>query len=209
MQQIARYCQTLPELLQAGVIAAWQAGMVQYRRTAIEAARTLRVPLATAALGLDETTSPKEMPRIIDRLRDQKWLTAEAAGKLPQKPAIACVARAGAFSGFGGVFLRPPRVAADGPRLLVSDGNSQWQLLADAYGVAFHKTGDAPAKQAESSGPLPVNIDRKGNIRWENLSLSQPHLAKATSLAFSAETLAVTIATSHHVFLYTILGSSA
>ena len=52
-------------------------------------------------------------------------------------------------------------------------------------------------------------MDRQGLIRWKNLSLAQPHLVGVTSQAVSDQTLAVTTATSHHVFLYSILGASA
>ena len=132
----------------------------------------------------------------------------EAAAQPPTRPTVACVAKAGAFSGYGGVFFRPPLVRVEGPRLLVSDGRSHWEMLADAYGVWFRKTTEATATRSLPPGGAEVTVDRQGNIRWNKLSLAQPHLVNVTSLALCDQTLAVTTATSHHVFLYSILGAS-
>ena len=152
MPQVAPACQSLQELLQAGAVVAWQAGMVQYRRAALTAVGTLHTPLAALALGLPESTSPQDLSRIVERLTGQKWWTVEAAAQPPSRPTLAPVATAGAFSGYGGVLHRPPLVRAEGSRLLVSDGRSQWEMLADAYGVWFRQTAEAPAKQPSPRG---------------------------------------------------------
>ena len=209
MRQVAPACQSLQELLQAGAVSAWQAGMVQYRRAALKAVGTLHGPLAATALGLPESTSPQELSGVVERLTGQKWLKVEAAAQSPPRPTLVRVATAGAFSGYGGVLRRPPLVRVEGSRLLVGDGRSQWELLADAYGVWFRKTPETPPEQPSPRGDAGVSVDRQGMIRWKNLSLSQPHLVGVTSQAVSDQTLAVTTATSHHVFLYSILGASA
>jgi len=209
MPQVAPACHSLQELLQAGAGAAWQAGMVQYRRAALTAVGTLRTPLAAIALGLPESTSPQDLTGIVERLTGQKWLTVAAAAQPPARRTLAPVATAGEFSGYGGVMHRPPLVRAEGSRLLVSDGRSQWEMLADAYGVWFRKTAESPPKQPSPGGGPVASVDRQGVIRWQRLSLSQPHLVGLTSQAVSDQTLAVTTATSHHVFLYSILGASA
>jgi hypothetical protein len=209
MRQVAPECQSLQELLQAGAVAAWQAGMVQFRRASLTAVSTLRNPLAAIALGLPESTSPLELSRIVERLTGQKWLTVEAAARPQPRPTLACVASAGAFTGYGGLLSRPPLVRAEGQRLLVSDGRSQWEVLADAYGVWFRKTAEVPVNPPLSRKAAGVNVDRQGLVRWNKLSLSQPHLVSVTSQAVSDQTLAVTTATSHHVFLYSVLGAFA
>jgi hypothetical protein len=40
-----------------------------------------------------------------------------------------------------------------------------------------------------------------GTIRWQGLERMFPELAHATSFATTADTLAITIPTSHHIFL--------
>jgi hypothetical protein len=209
MRQVAPACQSLQELLQAGAVAAWQAGMVQYRPAALAAVGTLPNPAAAAALGLSESTAPQELRTVTERLSRQKWLTVEAAARPAIRPTLAHVATAGAFSGYGGVLHRPPLVRVEGHKLLVNDGRSQWELLADAYGVWFSRTAEAPETKPSPRPDAEVSVDRQGMIRWKNLSLPQPHLVNVTSQAVCDQTLAVTTATSHHIFLYSILGASA
>jgi hypothetical protein len=93
--------------------------------------------------------------------------------------------------------------------LLVADGKSEWELLADAYGAWFHRLSDAPDRRAKTALPTGVAVDDRGTIRWGKQSLAQPHLAQATSIAAAGQTLAITIPTSHLVFLFSNLGISA
>ena len=132
-----------------------------------------------------------------------------AGAQPPPDPTLACVATAGAFSGYGGVLHRPPLVRVEGRKLLVNDDRSQREMLADAYGVWFKNTAEAPARKRPPGPGAEVSVDRQGMIRWKKLSLSQPHLVNVTSQAVCDQTLAVTTATSHHVFLYSILGAPA
>jgi hypothetical protein len=204
MQQVAPHCQSVGELLEAGKVAAWLAGMVQFRQASLAAAAGLRPQLAALVLGRQQATSRKEIEAVLSRLREHPWMTVEGAAKGDPEPGIWPLARAGAFSGFGGLFLRPPIVWSDDQRLLVSDGKSQWELIADAYGAWFRRIGDAPASQPRRK--TAASIDRHGTIQWLNQSLQQPHLAKCVSLAASGQTLAATIPTSHHVFLFSSMG---
>jgi hypothetical protein len=208
IREVAPRCQSLSELLEAGKVAAWQAGMVQMRGAALSAAGAMRAPLAAVALGLPETTSAENLAARLGRLREHVWLTVEAAGDARRAAAIECVGTVGAFSGFGGLFLRPPVVDGVDGRLLVNDGESQWELVADAYGAWLRRIGDAPKKRPKSKAAA-AKIDGGGTLRWGESSLAQPHLASATSLAECGLTLAVTIPTSHHVFLFSNLGTPA
>jgi hypothetical protein len=207
MQQVAPHCHSTSELLEAGKVAAWQAGMVQYRAAALAAAEALRPPLAALALGLHAETPPAEISAILARLRQHVWLTASAAAAGKLEAAIASVGTAGAFAGLGGLFQRPPLVSTDGQQLLVTDGHSHWELIADAYG-AWLRRETAPAKATKSARAAGIAVERGGLIRWGEHSLAQPHLAQATSFAACGQTLAVTIPTSHHVFLFSSFGGS-
>lgn len=208
MSQAAPHCGSVAELLEVGKVAAWQAGMVQYRQAALAALGKLSTQLAAALLGLPQSAFPQDLAALLRRLENDRWLTAEAAGGGESEPVISCVAAAGAFVGYGGEFFRPPLVSLDDQRLLVWDSKSQWELLADAYGVWLRRIGDAPAMRLAARGPSDVSIDRHGMVRWGKLSLKLPHLAQASSFACDGSTLAVTLPTSHHVFLFST-GSSA
>lgn len=209
MGDVAPHSQTVAELREAGTVAAWLAGMTQYRQAALAAAGSLPTPLAARSLGLPAETPAAEMRQLLLRLREHAWLTIETAANGDPAAGIASVATVGAFVGFGGLFYRPPHVSAIDQRLLIDDGRSEWELLADAYGAWFRRLGDAPARPAKSVLPDDVGFDSRGVIRWGNRSLAQPHLADAASVAAAGKTLAVTVPTSHHVFLFTNLGLSA
>jgi hypothetical protein len=114
----------------------------------------------------------------------------------------------GAFIGFGGPFFRPPVVEAHDERLFASDGRSQWELLADACGIWLRRVGEAPARHLAAASRSDVSVGR-GVIRWGKASLAVPHLADVSSFALGGSTLAMTIPTSHHIFLYSQRGQRA
>lgn len=210
MQAVAPRCESVTQLLEAGKVAAWQAGMVQYRQAALAAAAQLPAALSAQALGLSDTVTADQMLTILKRLSDNRWLTAAIALEAPPaQPHLASVGAAGAFVGYGGPFFRPPVVEVYQQRLFASDGRSQWELLADAYGTWLRRIGDAPPKPAKAASRGDVSVDRHGTIRWGKLSLGVPHLGQANSFAHVGGTLAVTIPTSHHVFLYSQRGGPA
>lgn len=209
-------CESVTEMLAAGKVAAWLAGMVQYRGAALAAAAELPHNTARIVLGLPDSTARQEISTVLDRLQRHPWLTVAEACRGEPKPLLRCAAVAGAFTGFGGLFRRPPLVWVEGDQLLVGDGVSQWQLIADAYGVCFSRVGDGSATIDRTRRNKSIAVDRRGTLRWDNLSLSTPAEGKGRSvppldadsaLAVVGSTLAVTIPTSHHVFLFSREGS--
>jgi hypothetical protein len=206
MGRAAPQCGTLSELLDAGKVAAWLAGMVQYRQAALEIAGRLPTKVACALLGLEPNLSAERLAEILIRLKGNVWLKARAAAGQQEDAAIRCVGMPGAFTGFGGLFARPPIVTLQGERLLASDRQSTWELRADAYGAWFRRVNEGPPALRPATSSKEVAIDRRGALRWGTQSLLAPELANPTSIACDGQTTAVTIATSHHVFLYSRLG---
>ncbi len=205
MKRHAPACSNKSDLLRLGVVFAWQAGMVQYRSAAFQSLLSMDVSLAARLLDLPSTTSAADVSTFVDRLSSQRWLTSQRAQALSGKRELQPVATVGAFSGYGGLFRKPPTVHSEAGCLYVSDGATQWQLQADAHGAWFRKTGDGRPTTG-SSRHSDVSIDRHGKIVWQKCSLAQPHLLQVTSLAVCDQTLAVTTATSHYLFLYAVLG---
>jgi len=200
LRELSVDCGSIEELLECGKVLAWQAGMAQYRPAALEAARNLSLALARRVLHLPQNAPAEQVHAALDRVKQDPWLTAEeAAGDVRAAKTIAPVRTVGAFRGFGGAFLRPPTVTSGEGRFWVGDGESFWQLQADVYGWHLYRCG-AGAGTAEQDGRN-VDIDRKGTVRWEDVSARFPDLAGASSFACDGATLAVTVPTSHHVFL--------
>jgi hypothetical protein len=186
--------------LDCGKILAWRAGMAQYREGALATARQLDPPLATRALGLPEGTSAADLAGVIDRLAENPWISptyALANAADPRRLRIAL--RAGAFRGFGGTFLRPPSVAFEHDHFLVSDGESTWMLLADLHGSTLQRIDNPPHKQNWTAAAIQADPD--GTLRWGDATARFEELAGFSSHASDDKTLAITLPTSHHVFL--------
>jgi len=200
LREISADCGSVEELLECGKVLAWRAGMAQYRLAALKTARNLAPVLAARVLRLPRMTLAEQLPAVLDRLKHDPWLPAEqAAGSVKEAKTIAPVRTVGAFRGFGGAFLRPPKVTSAEGRLWVGDSESFWQLQADVYGWHLQRcgVGAGPASQGWQN----IEIDHQGTVRWQELTARFPDLAEATSFACDGTTLAVTVPTSHHVFL--------
>jgi hypothetical protein len=206
MRDALPHCDSLGRVLEVGHIAAWQAGMPQYRRAALEAATRLPVSLASQVLGMPTSTSAESLAAALKRLQANPWLKVrEALRDQPATPQLQAVGLAGAFTGFGGEFARPPVVSNTNGRLIARDSSSCWQLMADAYGTWFRRLPDR--QWAAEKLPGGIAVDRSGKLKWNHLSLSAPHLANPSGSACDGVTLAVTIGTSHHVFLFARSGA--
>jgi hypothetical protein len=180
--RLAPQCTDVSELLEAGKIAAWRAGMAHYRKGALAAAKTLPPALAEAAL-----QAPVEM---VDCWQSDPW--ADPGGET----ALSIVARAGAFRGFGGRFIRPPKVWSSAGQLFANDGEGTWQLIADRFGCVFMRHDASPRHEGSNA-----TVKSDGSVVFPDQRATFAELASATSFAFDGVTLAVTIPTSHAVYL--------
>jgi hypothetical protein len=180
--RLARQCTGMSDLLEAGKIAAWRAGMAHYRKGALAAAKALPPALAEVAL-----QAPAEMA---DRWRSDPW--AEPGGRA----SLSIVAIVGAFRGFGGRFIRPPKVWSNAGQLFANDGEGTWQLIADRFGCVFIRHDVQPQTE-----PSNFTVKSDGLVVLPDQRAMFAELAAATSFAFDGVTLAVTIPTSHAVYL--------
>jgi hypothetical protein len=196
-------CQSVGDAVDAGLVAAWQAGMPQFRGPALAAAERLKPLLAAAVLGLPPDVTAHVLRDTLTKLKADRWFRIGASAE--PSAAVLPVAQAGAFTGFGGPFPRPPKVFASEGALLASAGDNRWRMIADAYGVWFHRVATTDAKPT----PLPgdVSVNSQGTVRWGRLECPAPHLSEPTAVACDGDTLAVTIPTSHHVYLFARTGS--
>lgn len=198
MLAVGPQCADLAALIDCGKVLAWRAGMAQHRFGALAAARGLPAKLAGMALGLSREPSADELRQAIEQLEQDPWLKPEQALSLDsQQYSIRLVARAGAFRGFGGPFLRPPTLFCSQDGLIAFDGEGQWRILADACGVVCLR--DDHEKNAAK--PTEISVDNSGKVSWDDQMASFPDLREPLSQAGVERTFAVTIATSHHVFL--------
>ncbi|CAN5238934.1 hypothetical protein BH11PLA2_BH11PLA2_09660 [soil metagenome] len=196
MSGVSPTCDSVPQWLEAGKILAWRAGLVQYRPAAFQAARKLPWKLAAHCFAMPENTTETEWLQRRDHLEFDRWLRPENAASTEADVRI--VRTTGGFSGFGGPCLRPPKVIPGEGGLFVSDGIASWQLLADACGTLWHRVTKVPAPDANTPN---VTLDSRGKVVWNGVQHKFDELTDASSYAFDGQTLAVTLPTSHHVFL--------
>jgi hypothetical protein len=186
--------------LDCGKILGWRAGMAQYREGALATARQLDSPLAARALGLPEATPAADLKIVIDRLAENPWLSpTDALANTIDPRRVRIALRAGAFRGFGGTFLRPPTVVFQHDHFLVSDGESTWMLLADLHGSTFQRIDNPPLKPNWTAAAIQADPD--GTLWWGEATARFEELARFSSHASDGKTLAITLPTSHHVFL--------
>lgn len=222
---LKRMCEVVPlaatfdDVLRAGQVIAWQCGLAHFRAGALDAAEALRADLALAALGVDAASADKRLrdpevvrDGVVAALRADRWLRLSTAGTdgldhaRPNR--IAVVGRAGGFRGFGGPFVTPPLVAADGERLFARSDNGCWLITADAYGAVFHRAAPHEfdrAREVAARQAKPFTLVR-GRVGYGTLSSELAEIASVTSIAQAGTTLAVTTALSHAVVLVAAVG---
>lgn len=199
MRNVSEKCDSVPHWLDAGKVAAWRAGMVQYRSAALRIARELPWKIAACTVGAIGVTSETGWQQCLGRLETDRWYAPAAVSAHEQLLRI--VATTGGFRGFGGPCLRPPTATANQDGLFVSDGEGVWHLLADAFGTCWQRVPSFPASTAALRRDANCGIDVRGRVLWDGAAHVFDELAEPSSLACDGQTLAVTLATSHHVFL--------
>ncbi len=193
---------SVEELLEAGKVAAWRSGMAHYRTAALETIPQLSDKVANTAVGVFEVK--RHLPR--NRLRlalDFPWRRPGGTNR-DTKPALAIVAKVGGFRGFGGPFDKPPEVAVVDGELYAFDDTEAWLITADRFGATFHRAGESSSDGGDQQ-PSDLKIDGKGKVVNGDMSTTFPTLAGAKSSTVSGDTLAVTLPTSHKVFLISVV----
>jgi hypothetical protein len=199
-------CESVAQWLDAGKVAAWRCGLVQYRQHALDLARQLPCRLATCCFGLRDQIDEAAWRRRLERATADRWFSPINGDVAADRAAPRVVRVAGGFRGFGGPCVRPPQVTSHTGRLLVQDGDGNWELLADVFGTYWHRVphNSRSPKSVPQAEPA---IDKRGRVTWGDASTVLPELAEVESFASDGQTLAVTLPTSHHVFLVARISS--
>ena len=201
MCDLSPHCDSVPQWLDVGKIAAWRAGLVQFRSAALHLARQLPLKLAARSVGTPDDMEESAWRERLDRLEADRWLSPIAGQTAEACRSPRIVRTAGGFRGFGGPCLRPPTVITRDGEMFVSDGDSSWQLLADVFGTLWQRVPSLPANSSAASSASKITFDLHGQVDWNGTQHEFAELAEASSFACDGQTLAVTLPTSHHVFL--------
>lgn len=201
LEGMAPECADAEILLKAGQVAAWRAGLAQYRTGALASADTIPEKFALTAVGAPLS---QNWSSIYKKLLVDPWFdpSREQAGP----PLLRVVAQVGNFRGYGGLFAEPPLVASSGEHFLVLSGESCWALSADKFGAVFHRASteeffEAQGKKASNPG-FEIILNE---VTFNGMKCEVPGLVKCTSSAMNKTTIALTSAFSHSVILIAVI----
>jgi hypothetical protein len=201
MEKLGPQCGDVETLLRLGQVEAWRAGLAHFRQGAIAAADNLPAPLALAAVG---AAANGDWPDIRKRLLADPWYNPSEAPSTGngQASRVQVMAQAGAFRGYGGVFVEPPSVASAGEHFLVRSGEESWLLTTDVFGATFHRSNLAEFESAVKSTKLPAGLRvSDSKLSWKDERFEIGGLGKFTSFAANDATLALTSELTHSVIL--------
>jgi hypothetical protein len=194
MASVAAQLPSVGDLLTAGQVAGWRAGLAHLGEGALAAADRLPPQLPPLLLG-----APKlEWQALRDRLLQDPWWDPAAPLHAARPRGVATV---GAFRGFGGLFVEPPRAVAVDGRLYLAAAGECWQLCADAFGATFHRAEPASIARPSPNPQLELGPDR---VSFAGHRLGLPPIGRVTSAAIAGSTLAVTGHLTHSVALYAL-----
>jgi hypothetical protein len=193
--------ESVDQLLGLGQVVAWHSGMPAYRDGAINVARQLPKELVIKLLGIPEGFDGSQVNEILERLSSDRWSSALSAVATAEQAHLEQVCEFGAFRGFGGDFLSPPRVFAEKGWLYVTDSQSVWWIIADRHGWMLSRCEVHESGTSNNTSREQPRIDSNGEVHWEGVSGLFPHLANPASQAFAEDTFAITLSDSFKVFL--------
>ena len=197
MENLAPQCADAEAFLKVGQVCAWRAGLAHFRSGAIAAANALPEPLALAAVGAKSGLSWSD---VRERLTADPWFDPAIETNAPS--GVRAVAQAGAFKGFGGLFIEPPVVAAAGEHFLVRSDSECWLLMADLFGATFHRASIKDFEAAKARPQLPPGLKVAGPLAViQGQRFEFPQLGDIVSAAASTTTLAITSRLTHAIVL--------
>ncbi len=194
MRALVPLCAEAETFLQAGQVAAWRAGMAHYRLGALQILKTLDEKMAGAIFGVDAV----DVNALHYALMANPW-HLPGTERTPLR-SLQIVKRVGAFCGFGGTFLAPPRVMWTNEGFVARDGDENYLVFADAFGATLHRVEQTRAENIAS----PFKLNREGVVSAKGLTMKFPELANATSFAANQNTLAVTTELTHTVYVVAV-----
>ncbi|WP_419660058.1 uncharacterized protein Dvar_04040 [Desulfosarcina variabilis str. Montpellier] len=191
MQTALPLCTTADQLLNAGRLCAWKAGLAYLRRRALSALEALPPAVIRNVL---RVASSEEL---VKALASHPW---QLPGQQKAVGAPVLRYRAGGFRGFGGPFFRPPTVARVDEHFVATDGLSCCVVFADAFGVSVRRQAAVQ--------PLDISRQAACDHRAMRREISDSGLLlpgfmdDIHSVAAGNHTLMLTRASSHFLYVY-------
>ena len=195
MQEIAANCDDVETFLSCGRVAAWRCGMAHTREIALRDGRELPANIVRHLFELPDETTSEQLNQMWTNLKSDVWISpTEAATSSTRSSGLKLVAQVGDFRGFGGHFQKPPRVTTENGAFYISDSSQSWRIFADVFGATLLRAHVENLVAASSFASVPD---------WNRVLETFPEAQHALSTASDGKTVAVTLPTSHRVYLLT------
>lgn len=176
LQRLGGQASSGGELRALAILAAWRSGAAHLRDAALTA--EIDPALACAAVG---ALAGDDWAQLAARFAADRWWT-------PDRSAPQDGHRLGAFTGFGGRFVQPPRLGVLGESFILSSAGEHFLLEADAYGATLRtvtpEQGAAavPAASAALEGGYLRMSDRLVPCEWPQDGLRSAATADSIAL---------------------------
>ncbi len=131
------------EVRRFGAIAAWRAGMADFRDAALGALAACGPDAAARLIGVSDKPGVADPAAFAATLARDPWADPAALATGSPQPR-ACFAAAGGFAAFGGPFAAPPAVYALDGAPMAHDGARCYEIIADRFGAHLAPAGTAP-----------------------------------------------------------------
>ncbi len=177
------------EILDAGLVLAWKAGLAEARDAALARSAARTVAFRRATLGAEE----------VDARPERRFVPPDAAPTV--RVAARAVTRVGGFLGFGGPFRVPPHVLSLEGRIVATDGSTLVELHADVFGARLVPAGWALDRITGEAAPAPTALCHAEAGARSGFTAAFALLASATSVASANGMAAATFADTHDVMV--------
>jgi hypothetical protein len=195
MATIAPMLDGIEQIRIVGQILAWRAGLAQYRQGALKAARELPGRVGSAMF----SSSVRSWQASVEQHLQQPWWHGENS----LSPDTSQGVRVGAFAGWDGAFMTPPKLRAAAEGFWVASGERCFHLVADAFGAVLIPSNEVHFAAATTDGVTPDGVE----IRGARLRTRQGHWQVSVPkhdlvLTCNADTVCISSPWSHHIWLY-------
>jgi hypothetical protein len=195
MTTIAPMLDGVEQIRAVGQILAWRAGLAQYRYGALKAARELPDRVGSAVF----SSSVGSWQESVEQYLRQPWWHGENS----LSPATSQGMRVGAFAGWDGAFMTPPKLRAAAEGFWVASGARCFHLLADAFGAVLIPSNEMHFTAASIDGVAPNGVEiRDERVRTLQGDWPVPVPKHDLVLTCNADTVCISSPWSHHIWLY-------
>lgn len=194
MRETTKNCDDVETFLRVGRVAAWRCGLSHAREIALRDGRELPPEVVRHLFGLSPKTTSEQLNQMWVNLQNDVWISPqEATISSTRSSGLKLAAQVGDFRGFGGTFQSLLRVTTKDGAFLVSDKTQTWRIFADVFGATLVSARGESVIESNYFATVP---------QWNRVLEIFPEAQRALAVAADETTIAVTVPTSHRVWLF-------